>query len=149
MSDLPINGLNLTVDIKLDENGRPSVAPGDVVKFTQQLLFKAALDRTSNGTQVPVDMTELSMILRDMNQTALTTRKLDQEEEGLINQRAMVDAYAELRNLAHGKNLYTDEGKVTRQVDPYADVALPEVTLVDGELHQGELPLNPDDFLPD
>lgn len=150
MNNAPVpEGLNLTIDLKLDEHGRPSVQPNDVVKFTQQLLFKAALKMTSNGTEIPDDMESLSYIIRDMNATALTTRKLDQEEEGLFNQKALVEAYVELRKGLSGQNLYTGEGTLVRDSDPYAGILPPSVPVVDGEMSQGEHPLNPDDFLTD
>lgn len=143
-----VPAINLTVEIKLDDNGRPSVDPNDVVKFTQQMLFKAALERTNSGTMTPGDMTELSMLLRDMNTTALTTRKLDQEEKELNNQRALVETFKQLESMLDGKNIY-GTGVVSRDTDPYANVELPSVEILSTELTQGEQALNPDLYLRD
>lgn len=146
MSNSP--ALNLTVDLQLDENGRPSVDPNDVVKFTQQLLYKAVLEKTNNGTFIPGDTAELSMLIRDMNATALTTRKLDQEEKALDNNRALVEAFKQFEEMIEGKDVYGAD-RVTRTVDPYENSTLPTIEVNPLELTQGEQPLNADQYLSD
>lgn len=138
--------INLTVDLTLDENGRPSTDPTHVVKFSQQLLFKAVLDRTANGTQIPVDLEEMSTLLRDMNSTALTTRKLDQEAQAIGNQKVLVETHKELMQLFKGQNIYNPEG-TSKPRDVYGSLELPDVVTDPSELQQGEQKLNPDDFI--
>lgn len=140
--------INLTIDLVLDENNRPSTDPSHVVKFTQQMLFKAVLDKTSNGTHTPDDMKDLAVLLRDMNNTALTSRKLDQEEQMIGNQKSLVEAYKQFEVMFKGQNVYNPEG-VESNHDPYSGLKLPDIEINQSELSQGEQMLNPDEFISD
>lgn len=144
MSAIP--ALNLDVDLELDENGRPSTDPNAVVKFTQQLLYKAVLNKTNNGTFIPDDTVELASLIRDMNATALTTRKLDQEEKAADNSRALVEAFRQFEEMFDGKDLYGVD-RLARTADPYANATLPDIVISPTEIVQGEQPLNADDYL--
>lgn len=141
--------MNLNVDIRLDQDGRPSVDPMDVTRFTQGMLYKMVLERTGNGSSTSgADVKEMAKLLDSMNQTALMTRKLDQEEKGLVNAAAMIETFKEFERLSRGQNIHNPEG-VTRATDPYAGLTLPDVDIQASELSQGEQVLNADDFIPD
>ena len=140
--------MNLTVDIVLDEDGRPSTDPSHVVKFTQQMLLKAVLEKSDKGTTTPSDLIEMSMLLRDMNTTALTTRKLDQEAQVIGNQKVLVETHREFLRLFKGQDIYNPDG-IESGGDPYAGLELPKIEVSPSELIQGEHKLNPDDFISD
>lgn len=136
---------NLTVELKLDPQGRISTDPMDIVKLSQQLLLKAVMGITDNGTKMPTDMAELSLLLRDMNTTALTTRKLDQEKEAETNRRAQVEAFKEFQAMVQNSGI---QPIVTeRRVSPYEGLNPPVIDISPTELTQGEQPLNSDVYL--
>lgn len=144
MSQKP--ALNLTVNIELDDDGRPSTDPNHVVKFTQQMLLKAVLEMSNQGTVTPSNLVDLSMLLKDMNTTALTTRKLDQEAQVIGNQKVLVETHKEFLRMFKGQNIYNPDG-VEDSRDPYANLTLPSIQVSESEIRQGEQKLNPDDFI--
>jgi len=150
MSNSPM--VNLTVDIPTDENGMPSTKPADVLRFSQQILFKTVMGVTESGNRTPTDSKEvnaLTNVLKTMSQTALTSVKLEQEERAIGNQEEMVEMFKQFKALASGSNLYTNDGKTSRQKDPYEGITPPSVEISATELIQGEQQLNPDAYLAD
>lgn len=141
--------MNLSVDIRLDQDGRPSVDPMDVTRFTQGMLYKMVLERTGNGTSTSgADVKEMTKLLDSMNQTALMTRKLDQEEKGLVNGAALIETFKQFELMSRGQNVYNPDN-VKRDNDPYAGLTLPDIDVNHAELAQGEQVLNADDFIPE
>lgn len=141
--------MNLSVDIRLDQDGRPSVDPMDVTRFTQGMLYKMVLERTGNGTSTSgADVKEMTKLLDSMNQTALMTRKLDQEEKGLVNGAALIETFKQFELMSRGQNVYNPDN-VKRDNDPYAGLNLPDIDVNHAELAQGEQVLNADDFIPE
>lgn len=106
----------------------------DIVRFGQQLLTKAVLDRTKNGTELPSDMGEVQSLLRDLTANAQITRKLDIEENGSGDARIVAEAYRE------HKRLREQEAHPTRTSDshPIEEVTPPKATLLPGEGDQGQ-----------
>jgi hypothetical protein len=63
-----------------------STNPVDIITTTQQLRLRIVDRLTNNGERIPTESKEvgtLSMVLRDLDAAALTTRKLDVEEKGI------------------------------------------------------------------
>lgn len=125
---------------KVDGN----VDPAEVVKFTQRLRYQIVDNLTNQGTYIPNDPKELAMVLKDMDQSALTQRKLNIEEQGSNNGRQSLEAYQQLRAMLGSKPFFVEGGP---RRDPTAGLELPPVTLVPGEDAQGERVLNIDDYV--
>lgn len=138
---------NFDVSLKFDENGQVSTNPTDVLKLGQQMLIKALLKVTDDGKNPANDIKELNMLVSNMNNTALMTRKLDQEAEAILDQKALVENFKHFERLARGKNLYGEPSKDRK--DPYLELELDiETEINPGELEQGEISLSADDFIP-
>jgi hypothetical protein len=63
-----------------------STNPVDIITTTQQLRLRIVDKLTDSGARIPTESKEvgtLSMVLRDLDAAALTTRKLDVEEKGI------------------------------------------------------------------
>lgn len=122
------------------------VTPENIVKLTQTVRTGMLRDITDHGRILPTDTDGVSMtlsILKDMDQTALTTSKLA-IEENKANSAAQVASVADriLASLALGSS----KGPAR---DMEGSFELPAVDLVPGEDSQGETMLNPDVWLKD
>jgi len=137
--------INETVEIILDENNRPSCDPMDTVRFGQQLLLKALIGKTDGGNLIPTDTTEMQSLIRDLNTTALLSRKLDIEESaGAVDGKRIAEAYAEHKRQLAGKPLPLPDANA---VNPLDVVQPPEVELSDGEALQGQQIQVAEDYL--
>lgn len=140
------NIINTSVEIKLDENGRPSVDPADVVNLSQRLLIKSILEQTENGKSLPGDMTNLSQTIRDSSQIALLQRKIDVDA-------GKEDTSRDAARLAEAhRRLKADRTKPQLVVDNTALSALdaiapPPAELGEGEGAQGMQIQIPEDFI--
>lgn len=120
------------------------VSPSEVVKFTQRLRYKMVDDLTNNGEVVRGDSKELLSVLKDMDASALTQRKLNIEEGNQQDGRVAIEAFRKLQTMLRADPIDIPQ---TRRRLPTDGVALPEVSLVPGEDHQGEQSLNIDDYV--
>jgi hypothetical protein len=115
-----------------------STNPVDIIETTQQLRLRMVSALTSHGVTVPTDPKEvsnLSMLLRDLDAAALTTRKLDVEEKG-IDSATIAAANVTAILQAMGGNPFKakpGERDITPGITPTVDIAqLPDVKLVPG-----------------
>ncbi len=139
--------INTSIEIKLDENGRPSTEPSDVIKMGQQMLTKSLLEKTENGTRLPGDMGEISQIIRDLSNAALLSRKInvDAGKESTAKD-------AEELAMAHRK-LRENRQRGLPPVQPVASLHVldsiepPPATLGEGEGLQGQQIQIPEDFI--
>ena len=131
---------------QLAANG-PSTDPNDVVKFTQQLRYRIVDELTADRTTIPQDTAALAGILRDMDQSALTSRKLNIEEASANDGKRFLETLRRVKDAFAGQNpLVTQEPK---EVNPLAGVNIPEIEISPLEAAQGEQPLNIHDFVPE
>lgn len=139
------NMINTSVEIKLDANGRPSTDPVDVIHTNQQLLTKALLDRTNNGTTIPTDSGEVLQLIRDSSNIALLSRKInvDAGQENNAHQaEKLAMAHAKLRQERRAPVAIADSS-----YDPLAGILPPPATLGEGEGLQGPQLQIPEDYI--
>lgn len=127
--------------------------PNAVVKYTQNMRYRIVNDLTNNGTKIPDKIGDLAMVLRDMDQSALTTRKLNIEERAANDGKRTLEAFDKLQAILGGRNPFQADGggpiPVAARTDhPTQGLALPQVQLKPGEDHQGEHQLNVADYVP-
>lgn len=127
--------------------------PMAVVKFTQQMRYFAVDVLTAGGTQMPDKPGDLIQFLNGMDQSALTTRKLDIEEKATDNGGEAIRAVREIREMFGGKDPFLavgQEREVTGErinsILP-ADYVPPQVQFKPGERDQGEALLDVSDFV--
>lgn len=133
-------------DVTTVLSGQIDVTPENVVKMTQVVRGGILKKITDHGTRLPTDADEIATtlaILKDMDHTALTTSKLNIEEQK-ANTANQVAAVAD-RLLA--KMAFGTSNPTPRNIEQ--DIELPEVPMLDGEGDQGEISLNPDEWLVD
>lgn len=129
------------------------VDPQAVLAFTQTLRFRRVHENTQNGKVLPADFGETMELLKQMDNSALTTRKLNIEEKAGTNARTMLDAYDRLIE-AVGDGVLRSDNKgpipvAQRLTSPLEGTHLPvQPRLAIGEDAQGEVALNVADFLP-
>lgn len=132
--------------IPVDKNTDPSA----VIRTTQSIrlgLLESRLKRgfSDDGKEVSIDL----QLLRDLDNAALTTRKIDVEERQVGDSERLAEAHNALMRMLSGRNPFavdiTDPSLpvVPRQL-PH--VELPEPDLVPGVTAQGTQPVNYDDF---
>lgn len=132
-------------DVHTALSGELDVTPEQIVKVTQTVRTGILRKITDHGTRLPTDddgiKTTLNL-LRDMDHTALTTSKLDIEEKR-ANSAAQVAAIADsiISKMSLG------QGQIKNDVE--STLELPDVDLLEGEIDQGEISLNPDEWLAD
>lgn len=124
------------------EDGMDDTSPAEVVKYTQRLRYRMVEDLTRGG--IKGDDKELRSTLRDMDNSALTQRKLNIEEGAQADGRIALEAFRKLKGMLGGDPFATDAPRLRAPTD---GVRLPEVTLVPGEDHQGAQSLNIDDYV--
>lgn len=117
-----------------------STEPADILKFTQNLRYQIVDDLLGPEKRIPADIRDLASIMRDMDQAALTTRKLDIEESDATDGRLAIDTFRRLKQMIATDR---DESKpAIRTRDPLGNVLLPDVSFIPGEDAQGENILN-------
>lgn len=124
-----------------------STDPNEVVKFTQQLRYRVVDNLTQGGTHIPADSAELMSVLRDMDNSALTTRKLNIEEKSANDGRKTIQMYRELRSMFGNATPLAGGGDSDSRPDPTQGVSIPEVPMIPGEDFQGEQALNVADYV--
>jgi hypothetical protein len=127
--------------------------PMAVVRFTQQMRYMATEKLTVGGTQIPDKMGDLIMLLNGMDQSALTTRKLDIEEKIGDNGAEAIKAVREIREMFGGRDPFLavgEEREITGErissILPEGYVP-PEVSFKPGERDSGESSLDVSDFV--
>lgn len=127
--------------------------PMAVVKFTQQMRYMAVDLMTAGGTQIPDKPGDLIQFLNGMDQSALTTRKLDIEEKATDNGREAIHAVREIREMFSGRDPFlavNEEREVAgERINPILPEGYvpPQVQFKPGERDQGEAMLDVSDFV--
>jgi len=127
--------------------------PMAVVRFTQKMRYFAADVLTVGGTQMPDKPGDLIQILNGMDQSALTTRKLDIEEKATDNGRNAIDAVRGIREMFAGRDPFLAVGQEREVTGQRINSILPEgyvpppVEFKPGERDQGEAMLDVSDFV--
>lgn len=131
----------------------PSTDPMDVVRFTQKTRKRMFDKLTDNGTDVTTHFKEVRGLLADMDITAVTTRKLDIEQQ-VIDTAGQVQAnHKALKEMLGGRDPFRIDANsplpVAERVEGQLPGQLPHipVTFVPGEKHQGEDALVVADFV--
>jgi hypothetical protein len=127
--------------------------PIAVVKFTQQMRYMAADHITCGGTQIPDKIGDLLMVLNGMDQAALTTRKLDIEEQAAESGHEAIEAVRTIRSMFGNRDPFIAAaqeqdviGQRINSIIPEGFVP-PEVQFKPGEKDQGEAKLDVSDFV--
>lgn len=126
-----------------------SVDPTEVIKTTQGIRLKVLRSRFQKG--ITDDDKELALslqLLRDLDQAALTTRKIDVDERAVSESERLANANNELLRMLGGRNPFAVEvGTMPAFSQTRAVAELPEPTLVPDITAQGTQPVNYDDFV--
>jgi len=152
---IPLDDLNPVLDgefLGADDRApihiNQSVDPSDVIKTTQGIRLRILQSRFAKG--IPADDKELMtnmQLLRDLDQAALTTRKIDVDERAVSESERLANANNELLRMLGGKNPFAVEvgtmPPITQRVAP----TLPAPSLVPDITTQGTQPVNYDDFV--
>lgn len=125
-----------------------SVDPSEVIKTTQGLRLKILKSRFSQG--ITDDGKELGLtmqLLRDLDQAALTTRKIDVDERAVSESERLANANNELLRMLGGKNPFMVEVGTMPAIHQRGIPNLPAPQLVPDITTQGTQPVNYDDFV--
>jgi len=128
-----------------------SVDPSDIIKTTQSIRVAMVKNELKRGVpKVDKDANTFLQVLRDMDQAALTTRKIDVDERQVNESERLAQAQNELLRMLGGKNPFAVDltsgstpPPTTRRETP----ALPAAPLVPDVTTQGTQPVNYDDFV--
>lgn len=135
----------------------PSTDPSDVVHTTQQIRLLMLKELTKGG--VPKDSDEvktLSLVLRDLDAAALTTRKIDVEEKAVGEQARAIDAVQDIAKLYGGRNPFLANPDGSLNADALREIrgsrvtdeaALPPPRSIPGMDKQGQDDVSPEDFI--
>ena len=116
-----------------------------VLRYTQSLRMRAVDLMTADGKSIPDDIAALQSLLKDVDSTALTSRKLDIDEKTGTASKALLETFDRLERLATGGNRSKD---ITPGREVSWMVDLPDPILVPGEDRQNEQILSASEFLP-
>lgn len=131
-----------------------SVEAGDVIRTTQTVRLKILKHRLAKG--IPSDDKELALdmqLLRDLDNAALTTRKIDVEERAVNESEKVNEHVAALTKMFGGKSPFAIDpatGQVRKDLqNREIEATLPDAKLVPGIAKQGTDNLNYADFVDD
>lgn len=145
---LPVADHEYLPEVPLDIN--PSVDPSDVIKTTQGIRMAMVKQHLRGGTpSMDKDSNTFLQVLRDLDQAALTTRKIDVEERSVSESERLAQAQNELLRMLGGKNPFVIDIATGApvQASEHPEVTLPEPKLVPDVTTQGTQPVNYDDFV--
>lgn len=130
--------------------------PGAIVKLTQRVRLRALNELTDNGREVTKNLGDTMQLLRDLDQAALTTRKLNIEEKSSDDGRAARESFDKLVGMLGDRSPYEAPKEVgnesapppprTRSPLPQNHVKRP-VSLNQGEDAQGEQVLSISNYI--
>jgi len=129
-----------------------SVDPSDIIKTTQGIRVAMVKETLKRGVPtIDKDANTFLQVLRDLDQAALTTRKIDVEERQVNESERLAQAQNELLRMLGGKNPFAVDltGGTVKPNAPRRDasVDLPTPPLVPDVTTQGTQPVNYDDFV--
>jgi len=131
-----------------------STEPGDVVNFTQHMRFRMFDELTDNGVNLTAKFAEVRQLICDMDNAALTTRKLNIEEKDANNGKLALQAFKSIQNMLGNRDpfMVSDDAPlpIAERVDRIEpdNFRLPHVDLLQGEDAQGEQPLSIHHYVP-
>ena len=127
--------------------------PLEAVRFTQRARRKMFDELTEGGAKLSDNFKEVKELLKDVDATALLTRKLDIEEQAATEQGRILGNHKALRDMLGGKDPYRISPDSPIPVAERVEGALPgqvpsrAVKFVPGEKDQGEQQLSVADFV--
>jgi len=129
-----------------------SVDPSDIIKTTQGIRVAMVKKHLKGGVpHIDKDAITFLQVLRDLDQAALTTRKIDVEERQVNESERLAQAQNALLGMLGGRNPFAvdlvtgNKGPVAERPD--AAAVLPAPPLVPDVTAQGTQPVNYDDFV--
>lgn len=126
-----------------------STEPADIIKATQSIRVAMVKKHMMHGVpNIGEESRDLLQVLRDLDQAALTTRKIDVEESQIGDAERLAAAQNELLRMLGGKNPFAVDivaNNVTLNAT-LPEVELPEPELVPGIDDQGTVPVDFDSF---
>jgi len=127
-----------------------SVDPSDIIKTTQAIRVAMVKNELKHGVpKIDKDANTLLQVLRDMDQAALTTRKIDVEERNVNESERLAQAQNELLRMLGGKNPFAVD-LTAGSAPPVAHrepPKLPDAVVVPDVTTQGTQPVNYEDFV--
>lgn len=131
-----------------------STDAAEVVKTTQGIRLQILAERLKGG--VNQDAKELNLdlqLLRDLDQAALTTRKIDVEERAVNDAERASEQTNTLLKMLDGRNPFVVDiatGQLRADlIGREREAALPEATVLPGHTKQGTDNLNYGDYVDD
>lgn len=127
--------------------------PLEAVRFTQRARKKMFDELTEGGQKLSDNFKDVRELLKDVDATALLTRKLDIEEQVATDGAKALANHRALRDMLGGKDPYRVSSGSPIPVAERVGDALPgqiptrQVTFVPGERDQGEQQLAVSDFV--
>lgn len=127
--------------------------PMEAVRFTQRARRQMFDELTAGGQKLSDNFKEVRELLKDVDATALLTRKLDIEEQAATDASRLLGNHKALREFLGGKDPYKIGNGSPIPVAERVEGALPgevparEVKFVPGEKDQGEQQLAVADFV--
>lgn len=149
---LPVDKFSVVASAPIDVS--LSTEPAEVIKTTQSIRLRILSERLRKG--VSEDLKELNtdlQLLRDLDQAALTTRKIDVEERAVNESERVSEQTNALLKMLDGKNPFAVDlttGSVRADLTGRPrEAALPEPVIVPGHMRQGTENLNYADYVND
>jgi hypothetical protein len=127
--------------------------PSEAVRFTQRARRVMFDELTEGGAKLTDNFKEVKELLKDVDATALLTRKLDIEESASNEATRALNNHRQLREMLGGRDPFRRDDDSPLPVAERVEGALPgqlpnvPVRFVPGELDQGEQQLVVADFV--
>jgi len=145
---MPVTDAEYLTEMPMNINA--SVDPSDVIKTTQSIRLAMVQKHLKSGVpSVDKDSNTLLQVLRDLDQAALTTRKIDVDERQVSESERLAQAQNELLRMLGGKNPFLLDLATGQSIPPVQrpEAELPAPVLVPDVTTQGTQPVNYDDFV--
>lgn len=127
-----------------------SLTDDEAIRYTQRLR-RQLIDEMAKGglPNDPKDRTLFLRALSDMDQTALTNKRIGVEEGNNENNRAVVDLVSKLSRQFGGRSPFEVIDGEAGEIKEADEAALPPAETVPGEMRIGLEEMNYDDFVKD
>lgn len=120
------------------------VSPEAVVRFTQNLRYKMVENLIGPTAEPRGDDKDLRAVLKDMDQSALTQRKLSIDEGTSHDGKVALQTFMQLRNMMRDAPAIEPQARARRPTD---GVEIKEIVMTEQEKAQGAQALNIDDYV--
>ncbi len=145
---MPVTDAEYLAEVPMQIN--TSVDPSDVIKTTQSIRIAMVQKHLRNGTpDIDKESAGLLQVLRDLDQAALTTRKIDVDERQVSESERLAQAQNELLRMLGGRNPFLVDLATGQSIPPVQrpEADLPAPNLVPDVTTQGTQAVNYDDFV--